>query len=84
MAVFFTTLAKLVTIFIYILVGFAAARKKVFNETFTSGLSSFLMTVPVPCLILSSFQVDYTPEKMRLGIVVFAASMIIIAAGIGI
>ena len=84
MTVFFTTLAKLVTIFIYILVGFAAARKKVFNETFTSGLSSFLMTVPVPCLILSSFQVDYTPEKMRLGIVVFTVSMVIIAAGIGI
>lgn len=84
MAVFVATFGKLITIFIYILIGFVIARKKIFSEIFTNGISSFLMTVSVPCLIITSFQVEYTPEKLRLGGIAFLASMIIIAAGIGI
>lgn len=82
MAVFFTTFGKLTTIFIYILVGFFIARKKIFSKVFTDGISSFLMTVSVPCLILSAFQVDYTPEKLRQGGLAFAISMVIIGCGI--
>ena len=84
MTVFIATFGKLITIFIYILIGFAAARKKIFSESFMSGISSFLMTVPVPCLILTSFQVEYTAEKMKQGGLAFAVSMVIIAVGIGI
>lgn len=84
MAVFFATFGKLITIFIYILVGFVVARKRIFSEVFTNGISSFLMTVSIPCLIITSFQVEYTPERLRLGGIAFLASVIIIAAGIGI
>ena len=82
MAVFFTTFGKLTTIFIYILIGFFVARKEIFSKAFTSGISSFLMTVSVPCLILTAFQVDYTPEKLRQGGLAFFISMLIIAGGI--
>ena len=84
MAVFIATFGKLITIFIYILAGFVVARKKIFSEIFTNGISSFLMTVSVPCLIITSFQVEYTPERLRLGGIAFLASVIIIAVGIGI
>ena len=84
MAVFIATFGKLITIFIYILVGFVVARKKIFSEIFTNGISSFLMTVSVPCLIITSFQVEYTSERLRLGGIAFLASVIIIAVGIGI
>ena len=84
MAVFVATFGKLITIFIYILVGFVVARKKIFPEIFTNGISSFLMTVSVPCLIITSFQVEYTPERLRLGGIAFLVSVIIIAVGIGI
>ena len=84
MAVFIATFGKLITIFIYILAGFVVARKKIFSEIFTNGISSFLMTVSVPCLIITSFQVEYTSERLRLGGIAFLASVIIIAVGIGI
>ena len=83
MAVFIATFGKLITIFIYILAGFVVARKKIFSEIFTNGISSFLMTVSVPCLIITSFQVEYTSERLRLGGIAFLASVIIIAVGIG-
>lgn len=84
MTVFLAAFGKLITIFLYIIVGFAVAKKKIFSESFLSGISSFLMTVSVPCLIITSFQVEYTAEKLRLGGIAFLASMVIIGAGIGI
>lgn len=64
MSAFLTVAGKLVSLFIYILVGYFIRRFDVISREFASGISRFLMRVTLPCLILITFQTDYTSDRL--------------------
>lgn len=45
-------------------VGFAARKLKVMGDGFDRQLSRFLMDVPLPCMIIHSFHIDFSPERL--------------------
>ena len=52
------------SLFIYVLVGFVVSKSKMISEGFSAGISRFLLVVTIPCLILSTFETDYTNERL--------------------
>ena len=66
-----TTVIQVLIIAILILVGFFLAKKNVFTEKTGKELSYMLINFVTPALILNSFQIDYTPEKLSSLIITF-------------
>ena len=64
MSAIFAVAGKLVTLFIYVLVGYVVSKRKMISEGFSDGISRFLLVVTIPCLILSTFETDYTFERL--------------------
>ena len=64
MSAIFAVAGKLVTLFIYVLVGYVVSKRKMISEGFSDGISRFLLVVTIPCLILSTFETDYTFESI--------------------
>ncbi len=82
MSAFLIAVSKLITLFVYIIVGYVISRWKIISTAFTDGLSKFLMTVILPCMIVSTFQTPYTPEKLANAGFVFLVSLVIFGASI--
>ena len=78
----FTVAGKLVTLFIYVIVGYVISKRKMISEEFSNGISRFLMVVTVPCLILSTFETDYTLERLVKAGEVYVISLIIFGLSI--
>ncbi len=79
-----TVAGKLTTLFIYVLVGYIVCKKGVLSQVFCNQISRFLTMVTLPCLILSTFQADYTPELFTraghmylLSLVTFGGSLVL-------
>lgn len=53
MSAIFAVAGKLVTLFIYVLVGYVVSKRKMISDS--AGISRFLLVVTIPCLILSTF-----------------------------
>lgn len=49
---------------LFIAVGFAARKLKVMPDGFDKMLSRFVLAVPLPCMILSSFNLEYSPSLL--------------------
>lgn len=64
MSAIFAVAGKLVTLFIYVLVGYVVSKRKMISEGFSAGISRFLLVVTIPCLVLSTFETDYTFERL--------------------
>lgn len=77
MTAFLTVMGKLITLFIYIIIGYGIRKKNVVDEKFTGGLIKFLMNVSLPALVINTFQTSYTPELLRQGALIYAASLVI-------
>ena len=82
MSTIFTVAGKLVTLFIYVLVGYVVSKRKMISEGFSAGISRFLLVVTIPCLILSTFETDYTFERLVKAGEVYVISLIIFGASI--
>lgn len=52
-------------LFLVILVGFYASKRKILNEEINNGLSSLLMTITLPLLIINSFNLEYNSEMFN-------------------
>ncbi len=78
----FTVAGKLVTLFIYVIVGYVISKRKMISEGFSDGISRFLMAVTIPCLILSTFETDYTFERLIKAGEVYGISLIIFGLSI--
>ena len=56
---FFVVLFQVITLFLMMGVGFALGRLKLITEKGTKEMSSILINVSSPCLILTTFQIDW-------------------------
>jgi len=52
-------------LFLVILVGFYASKKKILNEEINTGLSSILLNITLPLLIINSFNLEYNNEMIN-------------------
>ena len=77
MEAFLAVLDKLVTLFVYIFIGYIIRKKDVVDEKFQAGLVKLLMWVCIPCLTINTLQTDYTPEMLSNGLSLFVISLII-------
>ena len=73
---------KLVTLFIYVILGYILRRRKILSEVFCDGISRFLMTVTLPCLILTTFETEYTAERLIQAGQIYVLSMIFLGVSI--
>jgi predicted permease len=60
-----SVLNQILVLFLTLIVGYLARHLKVFGEEMTKGLSSFLLKVALPALIIDSLQQSFTPELLR-------------------
>ena len=58
------------TLFILILVGWTVRRIGIFTDEVTTGVSSFLVNVALPALVIDSMQLPYDPSLAREGMTV--------------
>lgn len=71
-------LLQVLTLFLLMLCGFAAAKGKLMDDKHFSGLNTLVLSFAQPCLILSSMQRDRSPELIRDLLLVFVFTCIII------
>lgn len=76
MGAVFTVLNKLMIIFFLILIGYVSRKKKIVDDGFMEGIGGFLTRIIIPCFVISSLQIDYTPELFREGATVFMVCVI--------
>ena len=80
MGAFLAVLDKLITLFVYIFIGYIIRKKNVVDEKFQAGLVKLLMWVCIPSLTINTLQTNYSPEMLSNGVSLFAAALIIYAA----
>ncbi len=73
-------LDKLVTLFVYIFIGYIIKKKNVVDDRFQAGLVKLLMWVCIPCLTINTLQTDYTAETLSKGISLFVICLIVYIA----
>ena len=71
MAIFFTAVEKMITLFLYIVVGYILRKKELISDGFTNGIVKVLMLVGMPAMVLNTFQTDISPEIVKVGLNVF-------------
>ena len=73
---------KVISLFLIILVGVYGSKKKIINEEVNKGLSSILLNITLPIMIISSFLIKYDEEMKSNVIKAFFYSGITIIASI--
>lgn len=68
---------QVVVLFLIILVGFYARKRDIVTADMTGKLSTLLLQVTQPLLIISSFQFELSPDRLRNALLVLASSMFI-------
>ncbi len=71
-------LLQVLTLFLLMVCGFAAAKTRLMDSKHFSGLNTLVLTFAQPCLILSSMQRDRSPELIRDLLMVFVCTCAII------
>jgi hypothetical protein len=59
-----TVLQLAIKLLIYIGVGFFARKRKIIADGFDRMLTKFLMAVPLPCMIINSFRLEFSVEQL--------------------
>jgi predicted permease len=59
-----TVLQLAIKLLIYIGVGFFARKRKIMADGFDRMLTKFLMAVPLPCMIINSFRLEFSVEQL--------------------
>ena len=49
---------------LFIAVGYAARRLKVMQDGFDKALTRFVMAIPLPCMVINSFRIEYSADKL--------------------
>ena len=68
---------KIAVLFLVLLCGYYVAKRGFFSEDTPRALSLFLVNLTQPAMILHSFQMEFSGEKIRTGFIVLAASVVI-------
>lgn len=69
---------------IYIGIGFAARKCRVMADGFDKLLSRFLMAIPLPCLVINSFRIDFSMEDLLNCPVILALALGLMAVNYGV
>lgn len=56
---------QVLTLFILIIVGYCTRKKGLMDDNFTSKLSSLVMNIFLPCMIINSMQIEYNPNMVN-------------------
>ncbi len=70
------TIIQVLVIAILIAIGFFLAKTNIFTDKTSKELSYLLINIITPALILNSFQIDYTPEKLNSLLITFGLSFL--------
>lgn len=68
---------QVIILFLIMLVGIYARKKQILNEETDKKLSDFLLNITLPCLILSSFNYEFSQEMLVNAKLIFMYSVII-------
>ena len=70
---------------IYIAIGYFARRFKVMGDGFSKSLTKFVMTIPLPLMIINSFRIEFSPEELLSfpALIGFAVLTMAVCLGIG-
>ncbi len=49
---------------LFIAVGYAARKLKVMQDGFDKALTRFVMAIPLPCMVINSFRIEYSADKL--------------------
>ena len=74
---------SILTLFILIIIGFTAYRAGVITRTGVTGLSSLLVNITLPCLILQSMQVPVTSDRIGQMQVIFLIELLVYTVSFG-
>ncbi len=77
---FQSVLNQILVLFLTLVVGYLARRCNVFAEQTTKGLSSLLLKVALPALIIDSLQQSFTPELLRASGQILVIAFLVYAA----
>ncbi len=75
---------EVLILFILMLAGFIAAKTKIIGETSRGQLSSFIINITLPVVILMSSQMDFTQEKIENSLWLLGMSVLMFFISIGI
>ena len=68
---------QIIELFIMILMGFIIVKAGIVKDEDSKVLSKIVLYLIIPCVIINAFQVDYTSEKVKELLLVFAASVLL-------
>jgi len=68
---------QVIILFLIMLIGFYVRKKKIFNGEINKGLSELLINITLPCMIISSFMMEYDSKMMFKGTKILIYSIII-------
>lgn len=72
-----TVIKEIIALFLIIIVGFYAGKKKIIDETISNGLSKILLQISTPLLIISSFSFTFTSDMAQNIVKAFVYAIII-------
>ena len=70
-----TVLELSLRLLLFIAVGFLARKLKIMPDGFDRALSRFVLAIPLPCMIVSSFQIPYSVENLLAAPLLMALSV---------
>ena len=80
-----TVLQLSVRLLLFIAAGYIGRRTRAIGDGFDKLLSRFIMAIPLPCMVISSFQIDYSVDKLLTApalVALSAGSMIFVFAAV--
>ena len=80
MAEIMTICSKLITVFIYVGLGYAIMKLKVVDDKFMDKFPGFITKFTIPCLFVATMQIDFTMDTLGKAVFIFLASMVMYAA----
>lgn len=79
-----TALTISAELMLMIAVGFAVWRLKIVDENFDASLTSLILDVSLPCMIIKSFDAPYSSQELKNCLILVALSLGILAVSFGI
>lgn len=77
---FYTVFEQILVLFIILVAGYIARKLEVFDDRMTKGLSSLLLKLALPALIVDSLQQTFSPELLRESGLILVISFVVYGA----
>ncbi|KAF0197191.1 MAG: auxin efflux carrier family protein [Bacillota bacterium] len=81
---FYTVFEQIFVLFIILVAGYIVRKLEVFDDRMTKGLSSLLLKLALPALIIDSLQQTYSPQLLRESGLILLISFVVYGASGGV